>query len=152
MYVCNALFKVICKYSGAKKCNGREKIAEKATIGEDNAQSEPTLSLDNSFNCKDVVLGEYACNSCKYTTYKKWQMLSHIKKKHQIRAKNPPATQLTMTQFETETQMEVGANEEIPWSEISSKIQVPKPISPISNLKQQTSDLVQKPEKVSEHF
>ena len=79
-------------------------------------------------------------------------MLSHIKKKHQIRAKNPPATQLTMTQFETETQMEVGANEEIPWSEISSKIQVPKPISPISNLKQQTSDLVQKPEKVSEHF
>ena len=38
--------------------------------------------LESSFICQDVVLGEFSCAKCKYTTFKKWQMLTHVKKKH----------------------------------------------------------------------
>jgi hypothetical protein len=42
--------------------------------------------LESSFICQDVVLGEFSCTKCKYTTFKKWQMLTHNKKKHQAQS------------------------------------------------------------------
>jgi len=45
---------------------------------------EEIVKLNDSFKCLDAVLGEYACNICKYTSFQKWQILQHVNKKHGV--------------------------------------------------------------------
>ena len=45
---------------------------------------EKIVELKDSFRLQDAVLGEFSCNICKYTSYKKWQILQHVHKRHNV--------------------------------------------------------------------
>jgi len=45
---------------------------------------EKIVELKDSFKLQDSVLGEFSCNICKYTSYKKWQILQHVHKRHNV--------------------------------------------------------------------
>ena len=69
------MFLLFTERSRRGQYGSRQKLPSKK-----NQQKES--ELESSFICQDVVLGEFSCAKCKYTTFKKWQMLTHIKKKH----------------------------------------------------------------------
>jgi hypothetical protein len=40
--------------------------------------------IDPGFSCKDVVLGEFTCNTCGYTGFQKKKMIKHVTEKHSL--------------------------------------------------------------------
>jgi len=131
--------------------------------------------LENSFICQDVVLGEFSCSKCKYTTFKKWQMLTHIKKKHPTQSTGPsspanvpekistelpnskqcekpeksekPENETENPENETESPMEIGAWPKFPSTEIILSFEIPTPISPIPDLEKINDDPIQETAK-----
>merc|ERR1739848_969573 len=124
--------------------------------------------LESSFICQDVVLGEFSCAKCKYTTFKKWQILTHIKKKHPTQSTGPPSPanvsekistkqpnskqcenpeKTEKPENETESPMEIGVWPKFPSTEIFLSFELPTPISPIPDLEKNDDDSIQETAK-----